>query len=110
VSPFAQWQGLVNNQAGGYLWSNNLRYTGMGFPGHTTNVFVNTGIHSPKKYDAEPFRWAGDNPVKNHDIGFQEMTASPPTLSPITTYTQTTKTRTYKLIWIVEQLFQNLTL
>ncbi|KAL1853997.1 hypothetical protein Daus18300_011587 [Diaporthe australafricana] len=39
-------------------------------PSGTGTLLINTGIHSPLKYEKEPFRWAGDYPISNHDINF----------------------------------------
>lgn len=65
---FVHWQGLVNNQAGNYVGWNSLDRLVSGVPSGTGTLLVNTGIHSPKKYEKEPFRWAGDYPVRNHDV------------------------------------------
>lgn len=66
----------------------------MGFPDGTTDLFINTGIHSPRKWPAEPFRWAHDNPAKNHDIDLIE--AATADLGAFTTYESATSTRTFK--------------
>lgn len=65
---FVHWQGLINNQASNYVWWNSLDSLISGVPSGTGTLLVNTGIHSPKKYPNEPFRWAGDYPVSNHDV------------------------------------------
>ena len=65
---FTFWQGLVNHQVGSYVWWNSVSGLTTGFPSSQDNYFVTTGIHSPKKYPKEPFRWAGDWPVKNHQV------------------------------------------
>lgn len=69
---------------GSYVYSNSVSHSAMGFPGGTSNYFINTGIHSPQKYPAEPFRWAREDPPKNHDIdNVEAVTAN---IGAITTF------------------------
>nr|POF14171.1 subtilisin-like serine protease pepc [Quercus suber] len=59
---FASWQGLVNDEArhyGDHVWWNSLPGLATGFSSDTNNRFINTGIHSKKKNNEEPFRRAG---------------------------------------------------
>lgn len=67
---FVHWQGLINHQAGRYVYDNSLGGLISGVPWGTGSYFINTGIHSPRKYPNEPFRWAGDYPVSNHNVDF----------------------------------------
>jgi hypothetical protein len=55
-----------------------------------TDYFVTTGIHSPKKYPKEPFRWAGDWPVKNHALPSVANTFPNSTVGPTGTGTAVT--------------------
>jgi hypothetical protein len=95
---------------GGFVKDNSIAISDTGFDDVTSNLFINTGIHSPKKKPTEPFKYAGDNPVKNHNIDLQDMASSATLLSPITTYDQTTKTRTFNALPIIEQVIQKLTI
>lgn len=70
------------------MYSNSVSYSGMGFPRGTTDCFISTGIHSPDKYPAEPFKWAKDHPAKNHAIDMIE--AATADLGAITTYAAAT--------------------
>lgn len=65
---FVHWQGLVNNQAPQYMLYNSLDGIISGVPRGTGTRLVNTGIQSPFKSPSEPFRWAGEYPVKNHNV------------------------------------------
>lgn len=65
---FVHWQGLVNNQVGKYVQQNSLSGITSHVPWGTVSNLINTGIQSPKKFEDEPFRWAGEYPVRNHDI------------------------------------------
>lgn len=65
---FVSWQGLVNNQAPKYVQANSLDGLVSGLPYGTGSRLINTGIQSPKKSRNEPFRWAGEYPVRNNDI------------------------------------------
>lgn len=65
---FVHWQGLINNQAPKYVYYNSLGGLVSGVPWRTTSYLINTGIHSPRKWPKEPFRWAGENPVWNHNV------------------------------------------
>ena len=60
----SKWLGLANGKAPQYVYKNSLSGLVSGFPSGTKNLLINTGIHAPKKYWREPFRWAGNNPVK----------------------------------------------
>lgn len=64
---FSSWHGLASNlvYATRYVWWNTLADITTGWTDGTANLFVTTGIHSPKKYPKEPFRWAGDYPAAN---------------------------------------------
>ncbi|KAK3718636.1 serine protease [Vermiconidia calcicola] len=82
---------LVNDQTkgrwGDYVWWNSLSGLATGFPRSTkNNLFINTGIHSKKKYDNEPFRWAGDWPMKNHEVDNEAVTATPAADAQLTTF------------------------
>lgn len=65
---FVHWQGLVNNQAPQYMLWNALDGIVSGVPLGTGTRLVNTGIQSPRKSPDEPFYWAGQYPVKNHNV------------------------------------------
>ena len=66
---FASWKGLVTKQdlSQSLVWWNSIDGVVSGFT-DTTEHFITTGIHSPRKYPKEPFRWAGDYPQKNHIV------------------------------------------
>lgn len=65
---FVHWQGLINNQAPKYVYYNCLGGLVSNVPRGTTSYLINTGIHSPRKWPKEPFRWAGEHPVWNHNV------------------------------------------
>ncbi|KAI9703551.1 MAG: hypothetical protein M1820_005855 [Bogoriella megaspora] len=71
---FVSWQGLIRNQAANYLWWNSLSGLVTDVKSGVRNYMVNTGIHSPKKYPKEPFRWARDHPYQNHAVDSLQTT------------------------------------
>lgn len=87
---FTSWLGLASSSvfATRYVWWNALRDITTGWDTTTNNLFVTTGIHSPAKYPKEPFRWAGDYPLRDPQIlegtssfSTDEVSATP-TLAP----------------------------
>jgi hypothetical protein len=69
---FISWQGLIsdNSNPNGYVYWNSLDNLISNVPSGTGKLLINTGLHSSKKFPKEPFRWAGDYPVKNHEVDY----------------------------------------
>ncbi|KAF2163842.1 hypothetical protein M409DRAFT_56957 [Zasmidium cellare ATCC 36951] len=67
---FTSWSGLETHYdlSQNFIYWNSIDGVVSGFPSGTTTYLINTGIHSPKKYPKEPFRWGKDHPSKPQTV------------------------------------------